>query len=104
MSAAKIALNQDQSLPCTSEGMEEMLRLEAFVTDTYGSRDPDLSQVFSPTKQLKLKPHFEMDWKILKVGISPESVPITELPVIVQEVNSAFARALMRCLNPKHSY
>lgn len=57
VSAAKIALNQDQSLPCTSDGMEEMLRLEAFVTDTYGSRDPDLSQVFSPTKQLKLKPH-----------------------------------------------
>jgi hypothetical protein len=84
--------------------MEEMLRLEAFVTDTYGSRDPDLSQVFSPTKQLKLKPHFELDWKILKAGISPESVAITELPLIVQEVNAAFTRALLRCLNPTHSY
>jgi hypothetical protein len=103
MSAAKIALNQDQSLPCTPDAMEELLRLEAFVTDTY-SRDPDLSQVFSPTKQLKLKPHFELDWKILKAGISPESVPITELPVIVQEVNAAFTRALLRCLNPTHSY
>jgi predicted RNA-binding protein len=84
--------------------MEEMLRLESFVIDTYGSRDPDLSQVFSPTKRLKLKPYFEMDWKILKAGISPESVPITELPTIVQEVNSAFTRAVIRCLNPEHKY
>ena len=53
LSAAKIALNQDQSLPCTSAAMEEMLSLESFVTDTYGSRDPDLSPVFSPTKHFK---------------------------------------------------
>jgi hypothetical protein len=104
LSAAKIVLNQDQSLPCTSLAMEEMLRLESFVIDTYGSRDPDLSQVFSPTKHLKLKPHFELDWKILKAGISPEYVPITELPVIVQEVNAAFGRAVLRCLNPAHKY
>lgn len=61
LSAAEIALNQDQSLPYNSEAMDEMLRIESFVIDTYGSRDPDLSQVFSPTKQLKLKPYFEID-------------------------------------------
>lgn len=104
LSAAKIALNQDQSLPFDSATMEEMIRLESFVVDTYGSRDPDLSQVFSPSKNLKLKPHFELDWKILKAGISPESVPVTELPTIIQEVNAAFARTVLRCLNPEHRY
>jgi len=104
LSVAKILLNQDQSLPCSAEAMEEMIRLESFVVDTYGSRDPDLSQVFSPTKQLKLKPYLEIDWKILKAGVSPESVPITELPVIVQEVNAAFSRSVLRCLNPAHKY
>lgn len=104
LSAAKIALNPDHSLPCTAPAMEEMLRLESFVVDTYGSRDPDLSQVFSPTKQLKLKPNFQMDFKILKAGISPEAVPLTELPTIVQEVNAAFTRTLLRCLNPDHRY
>jgi hypothetical protein len=104
LSVAKIALNQDQSLPCNAAAMEEMLRLESFVVDTYGSRDPDLSQVFSPTKHLKLKPNFELDWKILKVGISPESVPVTELPVIIQEVNAAFSRSVLLCLNPAHNY
>jgi hypothetical protein len=104
LSAAKIALNQDQSLPCDAPAMEEMLRLESFVVDTYGSRDPDITQVFSPTKHLKLKPNFQLDWQILKVGISPEAVPVTELPTIVQEVNAAFARTVLRCLNPAHKY
>ncbi|BCO07988.1 hypothetical protein GF1_03640 [Desulfolithobacter dissulfuricans] len=84
--------------------MEDMLRLEAFVVDTYGSRDPDLTQTFSPTKELRLKPHFELDWKILKAGISPESVPVEELPTIIPEVNAAFLRTILRCLNPNHKY
>jgi hypothetical protein len=104
LSAAKIALNQDQSLPTNAGSMELMLRLESFVVDTYGSRDPDLSQVFSPIKRLKLKPHFELDWRILKAGISPESVPVAELPTIIQEVNAAFAKTVVNCLNPEHKY
>lgn len=104
ISAAKIALNQDHSLPVDGSTIEDMVRLESFIVDTYGSRDPDLTQVFSPTKLLKLKPHFELDWKILKAGISPEAVPVLELPTIVQEVNAAFTRTVLRCLNPGHSY
>ena len=104
LSAAKIALNLDASLPYDDRSMDELARLEAFVVDTYGSRDPDLSQIFSPTKHLRLKPNFQLDWKILKVGISPESVPLSELPTIVQEVNAAFTNSLLRCLNPAHRY
>lgn len=104
LSVAKIALNQDQSIPYDAATMEEMLRLESFVVDTYGSRDPDLSQVFSPIKNLKLKPYFELDWRILKAGISPEAVPVAELPTIVQEVNAAIQRIVLRCLNREHKY
>jgi hypothetical protein len=104
LSAAKIALNQDRSLPVDGSAMEDMLRLESFVVDTYGSRDPDLSQVFSPIKHLKLKPYFELDLKLLKAGISPDAVPMTDLPTIIQEVNAAFGRTVMRCLNPAHKY
>ena len=104
LSAAKIVLNQDQSLPFDDASMENMSRIESFVVDTYGSRDPDLSQVFSPTRRLKLKPYFELDWKILKAGVSPESVPVEDLPTIVQEVNDALARRLLRTLNPNHKY
>ena len=104
LSIAKVALNQDQSLPVDASSMDDMIRLESFIVDTYGSRDPDLTQVFSPTKRLKLKPHFEIDVNIFKAGVSPESVPILELPTIIQEVNAAFLRTILRCLNPKHRY
>ena len=104
LSAAKIALNQDQSIPFDTPTMESMLRLESFVVDTYGSRDPDLSQVFSPIKNLKLKPYFELDWKILKAGVSPDAVPVAELPTIIQEVNAAFEKTVLACLNPEHKY
>ncbi|HVB55067.1 MAG TPA: hypothetical protein VNE63_01370 [Candidatus Acidoferrales bacterium] len=104
LSAAKIALNQDQSLPFDASTMEKMVRLESFIVDTYGSRDPDLSQVFSPTKHLKLKPYFELDWTILKAGITPEAVPVTDLPTIVQEVNVAFQDTILSCLNPANKY
>ena len=104
LTAAKIALNQDNSLPTTDEGTDNLARLERFVVDSYGSRDPDVSQIFSPTTTLRLKPYFEIDWKLLKVGISPEQVPITELPIIIQEVNAAFSQALFKSLNPGHKY
>jgi len=104
LSGAKIALNQDQSLPYDKDTMEDLTRIESFVVDTYGSRDPDLTQIFSPTKRLKLRPYFELDWKMLKAGVSPESVPVTDLPTIVQDVNAALMQTLFRCLNPAHRY
>ncbi|GMV01904.1 MAG: hypothetical protein AMXMBFR52_15600 [Burkholderiales bacterium] len=84
--------------------MDMMIKIEKFIVDTYGTRDPDVTQVFTPSKTLKLKPHFELDWKILKAGISPENVPMTELPVIVQELNANLLRYTLRCLNPAHEY
>jgi hypothetical protein len=104
LSAAKIILNQDQSLPFDDGSMEDMSRIESFVVDTYGSRDPDLSQIFHPTRRLKLKPYFEINWEILKAGISPESVPVEELPTIVQEVNEALIKRVLRTLHPEHRY
>lgn len=104
LTASKIVLNFDQSLPFDHESMELMARIERFVVDTYGTRDPDVTQLFTPSKTLKLKPHFELDWKILKAGISPESVPMGELPIIVQELNTNLLKYALRCLNPQHEY
>ena len=104
LTISKIILNFDQSLPFDQESMETMIKIEKFIIDTYGTRDPDVTQVFTPSKTLKLKPHFELDWKILKAGISPENVPMTELPVIVQELNTNLLRYALRCLNPAHDY
>ncbi len=104
LTASKMILNFDHSLPVDQESMELMLKIEKFVIDTYGTRDPDVTQVFTPSKTLKLKPHFDLDWKILRAGISPENVPMSELPTIVQELNSNLMRYAIRCLNSAHEY
>ena len=104
MTASKMVLNYDQSLPISPDTMEDMLRIEQFIVDTYGTRDPDVTQIFTPTKNLKVKPSFEVDLKILKAGISPEKVPMSELPKIVQELNSNLITCVMNSLNPFHRY
>lgn len=101
---SKIILNFDHSLPFDKDSMEIMIKIEKFILDTYGTRDPDVTQLFTPSKTLKLKPHFELDWKILRAGIAPENVPMSELPIIVQELNANLTRYSLSCLNPNHQY
>lgn len=104
VTASKILLNYDNSLPFDDDSMDHLARIERFIVDSYGSRDPDVTQLFTPTKKLKLRPTFEIDWKLLKAGISPEQVPITELPVVIQEVNANLVRSVIRAMNPNHKY
>lgn len=101
---SKIILNQDQSLPYNEQSMQDALKVERFVIDTYGTRDPDITQIFTPAKRLKLKPIVEIDFKILKAGVSPESIPMEELPVIIQEVNLNLTKYVISCLNPENTY
>src|SRR2546423_2602445 len=104
MTASKIILNHDQSLPIDAQSMDYMMRIEQFVVDSYGTRDPDVTQIFTPTKHLKIKPNFQVDLKVLKAGVSPEQVPMSELPKIVQELNNNLIAHVMTCLNPAHRY
>lgn len=104
MTLSKIILNQDQSLPCDAKGMENIIRIEKFVIDTYGTRDPDITQIFTPSKTLKVKPSLEIDFKLIKADISPESVPMEYLPTIVQEVNSNLLEYALSSLNPENRY
>lgn len=104
LTISKILLNYDQSVPFDDVSIECLLKIEKFIIDTYGTKDPDVTHIFTPTKILKLKPHFEIDAKLLKAGISPESVPMTELPTIVQEVNHNLLNYVLKSLNPKNRY
>lgn len=104
LTLSKILLNQDQSLPYNDESLGYLSKIENFVIDTYGTRDPDLTQVFTPSKSLKLKPNFEIDLGVLKGKVSPERVTIEHLPTIVQEVNQNLREYIIHSLNPKNKY
>jgi hypothetical protein len=43
---AKILLNQDQSQPWSIDATSYLASIENFILDSYGSRDPDLTQIF----------------------------------------------------------
>src|SRR5690606_19444859 len=100
MGLAKILLNQDQSQPWSEQSSESMQALEDFVVDSYGSRDPDVRQIFSPEKELRFKGAL----KIPFLEISGERVRVRELPPHIQEVNQVIQEHVLRSLNPENSY
>jgi hypothetical protein len=104
LTLSKIILNQDQSLPYDNDCLESMTKIESFVLDSYGTKDPDITQIFAPAKKLKLNPTFEINWTLFKAGISPENLPMEELPVVIQEVNTNLTKHILNCLNPDHKY
>lgn len=101
---SKILLNQDHSQPWSKEALENLQRIEKFIIDSYGSRDPDVSQVFSPNKILRFQASFEIPLVNLKLGFTGESIPIEMLPTIVQEVNRNLTNAIISSLNPQFHY
>lgn len=104
LSLSKILLNQDQSVPHNDTALEFLTKIESFIVDSYGTRDPDVTQIFTPSKKLKLKPNFKVDLGLLQGQISPEGVSMEHLPIIIQEVNSNLVEYVIGSLNPKNTY
>src|SRR5262249_19228829 len=104
LSASKLLLNNDQSQPWCEAAVDHISRLESFVVDSYGSRNPDVTQFFVPTKTLRINPTLGIPGTNLKVGLSLERVPVSELPKIVQDVNRTVSNAVVEALNPEHDY
>jgi hypothetical protein len=97
---AKMLLNEDSSQPWSEESFESMQIIESFLVDSYGSRSPDMHQLFSPDKELKLRGG--MDLSVLKV--EGEVVKVRNLPPHIQEVNREIQKHIFRMLNPSIKY
>jgi len=104
MSLAKILLNMDQSLPYKDSDMDRLVSVERFVIDSYGSRDPDLTEIFKPNKILKIKPHLSINLGAVAGGVNIESLSIDNLPRFIPEVNKAVSEHLLEAANPEHRY
>lgn len=100
MGLAKLLLNVDQSQPWHESAVEPLGDLEDFVVDSYGSRDPDLTQLFQPEKRLRFKGAL----KLSIASIEGETVLVKELPLHVQEVNRTVQESVLTSLNPEHDY
>lgn len=99
MALSKLVLN-DQSQPWHEDAVDSLNLVESFVVDSYGSRDPDLTQVFVPSRKLRFKAGFHLPF----VGADGESVPVSELPQHFQEVNKVMTSAVIESLNADFDY
>jgi len=104
LTLSKIILNQDNSIPFNEICFESSLSIEKFIIDTYGSKDIDVTQIFTPSKVLKLSPSFGINWGALKGEIKPGLLPIEHLPIIIQDVNKNLSEIIMKTLNPQNKY
>ncbi len=104
LTLSKIILNYDNSIPFNEECLESAEKIEKFIIDTYGSRDIDVTQIFTPSKVLKLNPSFGINWGLFKGDIKPGLLPIECLPTVIQDVNKTLSAIVMKTLNPKNKY
>lgn len=104
LTLSKILLNQDQSQPFDNRSLEMLSKIESFVLDSYGTKDPDVTQIFTPSKTLKIEKNLQVDLAVIKGGISAEGVPMEHLPKIIQEVNLNLSEYVLSSLNPDNSY
>ena len=104
LSLSKIILNQDQSLPYDDNSLDKLTKIESFIVDSYGSRDPDVTQIFTPSKILKIGSNFSVDLGVIKSEMTAEGVPMEFLPTIIQEVNLNLIEYVIGSLNPSNRY
>jgi hypothetical protein len=101
---SKVLLNWDNSQPWNNDSLEAVTRIEKFIIDSYGSRDPDVTQIFSPHKTLKLKGSLNFKFPMLDTKVDAEQVSVENLPLIIQEVNRTLLESVCAVLNPGNNY
>jgi hypothetical protein len=108
LSLAKILLNYDGARVWSDEAQEALIKIENFVVDTYGSRDPDITQIFHPGKRLRHLKSFKVNFDVLRIGvgatIDTEAVDMSQLPRLFQDVNKCVQELIFKCLNPDNRY
>lgn len=100
MGFSKILLNSDNSQPWSEESQEALAAIETFILDSYGSRNPDLTQLFSPAKELKLKGKLKTRY----LEIEGERIRVKDLPIHIQGVNQFMTDQVIAAMNPSIDY
>jgi hypothetical protein len=103
LTMAKILLNHDQTQPWCDEVTEDIGQIRKFVKDSYGTYDPKVVELFTPHKQLRIKPHLK-GLCDTGVGLDVESISVSQLPAYIQEVNRTITDLISRCINPELNY
>lgn len=103
ISISKILINIDQSIPFDTISNESIDVLRNFIVDSYGSTKPELSNIFSPLRKLKLTSLSGL-FGSFGIGLPAEVIDMKDLPIIVQDINKTLLQAVLKSLYPDHKY
>jgi hypothetical protein len=104
LSLSKVLLNNDQSQPWCDEAVDQLSKIERFIVDSYGTKNPDITQIFIPHKVLQFNAFLEVTLGAFKGSLGAKPVPVEELPTIISEVNTNLSNAVIASLNPELDY
>lgn len=98
-------INVDQAIPFDEASAVSVDVLRDFIVDSYGSTKPELANIFSPLKKLKLTSlSVSGSFGGLEIGPSMEVIEMKDLPTIVQDINKTLLQAVLKSLHPDHKY
>ncbi len=103
ISVSKILLNVDQSVPFDSESSTSIEILRSFIVDSYGTAKPDIVNIFSPLRKLKLSA-LSAGFGNYGIQLPAEVIEMKDLPIMIQDVNRTLLDAVLKCVNPSHKY
>ncbi len=101
MTLSRILLNEDPSIMAEERNLDALARIEAFVTDTYGTRSPEVTQLFNPAH--KLRGVKKLGLSVAGFGVDAE-VAMEKLPTLYSDVNRVVQEMVVGLLNPNHRY
>ena len=93
----KLLLSTRESIPQESEAQEALSTIESFIIDSYGTITPNLSQIFTPGKQIKVTGRLN----IFGIGGDVRTIDVEHLPKFYSEINQNIIDCILLCL-PKH--
>ena len=93
----KLLLSTRESIPQESEAQEALSTIESFIIDSYGTITPNLSQIFTPGKQIKVTGRLN----IFGIGGDVGTIDVEHLPKFYSEINQNIIDCILLCL-PKH--
>jgi hypothetical protein len=87
MALARVLFGHADLTSLTGAAPDSWKQITDFIEDTYGSTNPELTQIFSPSYALKVRGELGINWKILQGKISGERIPIEFLPIVFSDIN-----------------
>jgi hypothetical protein len=90
----KLLLKTRDSIPQDSSATEALDTIEAFLRDSYGSLNPNLSKIFTPGQQIKISGKLS----VFGVGGEVGTIPVEHLPKFYSEINQNIIACILKCV------